>query len=509
MPLPLRTRRAGGEAGPATAERTRIQVARWARHLPVAVLATAYAVHFSLLTVNVYNGYGEPAYDMGLFDQGLWLLSRFHVPFVTVMGRDLFGDHTAFILLLAVPLYWIYPHAPTLLVLQSCLLAAASFPLYLLGLRLLRSTVLATALAAAYLLNPALQHGNLEQFHPEAFMTLGIAVAVYAAVTGKRRLLVGAAIAVLLSKQDAALLVIPLGGWVAWRRDRRLGLWLAGGAAAWMAVCFEAIIPAFLGTRSFNMTRIPFGGGLGFVRATFTRTGQVWRYVTGGGRPWYLWQMASAVGWGWIFSPEVAAIGVLTFLENELADFTYMHQILYHYSMPLVPVLVAGTIWAVSRLRTPARRRALTGVVLCSAIVCSWLWGLAPWSRTTYPHWSPTSPQVEALNRVIKVVPPGAVVSAYYAYVTHLDHRRRIYMWPTPFSALYWGTYTHEGQRLPFAGQVQYLVLPQPLTGSDATVFAGIRRQYRVVARGYDVAVYRKVARPVSRRAGAGRAAAP
>ena len=70
---------------------------------------------------------------MGIFDQGVWLLSRFHAPFVTVMGRNLFGDHTSFILLLAVPLYWIWPHAQTLLVLQTCLLAAAAIPIYLLA----------------------------------------------------------------------------------------------------------------------------------------------------------------------------------------------------------------------------------------------------------------------------------------------------------------------------------------------------------------------------------------
>ena len=48
------------------------------------------------------------AYDFGLYDQGIWLLSRFHNPFVTLMGRNLFGDHTSFILIFLVPLYWIF-----------------------------------------------------------------------------------------------------------------------------------------------------------------------------------------------------------------------------------------------------------------------------------------------------------------------------------------------------------------------------------------------------------------
>jgi uncharacterized membrane protein len=94
--------RSVGEAG----RRAWPHLRRLPPHLPVLVLIVAYAVRFSLLSVQVQDGYGTPGYDMGIFDQGVWLLSRFHAPFVTVMGRDLFGDHTSFILLLAVPLYW-------------------------------------------------------------------------------------------------------------------------------------------------------------------------------------------------------------------------------------------------------------------------------------------------------------------------------------------------------------------------------------------------------------------
>jgi uncharacterized membrane protein len=467
-------------------------VARVAPHLPVAALIVAYAVRFSLLSVNVYDGYGSPPYDMALFDQGIWLLSRFHAPFVTVMGRNLFGDHTCFILLLVVPLYWVYPHAQALLVLQACTLAAVAIPIYLLARRRLGSTVLATALAAVYLLNPALQNANLEQFHPEAFLALALALAIFAAVEWRPRLLAGAVIAALLCKQDTALLVLPLGLWVAWRRDRRWGLVIAAGAAAWMAVAFEVVINALLGTTSFNSVRIPFGGPAGFLRTIFTKPGEIWSYVRANGRPFYLWQMGSSVGWGFLISPEIAAVATLTFLENELADFVYMHQIRYHYSIPLVPVLVAGTVIAVSRLATARRRQVVTGAVTACALVSCVIWGLAPFSLHSYPHWSPSNPEVATINTALEALPANAVVSAYYPYVAHIDHRTRVYMWPTPFSAQYWGLYHQEGQRLSFADQIQYLVLPTDLIGHDAATFAAISAEYRVVKKVGDVAVYRK-----------------
>ena len=47
-----------------------------------------------------FNTYG---FDTGIFDQGLWLMSRFDSPFITINGRHLFGDHTSFLLVALVP----------------------------------------------------------------------------------------------------------------------------------------------------------------------------------------------------------------------------------------------------------------------------------------------------------------------------------------------------------------------------------------------------------------------
>ena len=61
----------------------------------------------------------QTAFDAGIFDQGVWLLSRFKSPFVTIMGLNLFGDHASYILLGFVPLYWIHPSIDWLLAGQT------------------------------------------------------------------------------------------------------------------------------------------------------------------------------------------------------------------------------------------------------------------------------------------------------------------------------------------------------------------------------------------------------
>ncbi len=89
-----------------------------------------------------------------------------------------------------------------------------------------------TLLVAAYLLNPALQNGNLEQVHVECFTVFFLSLAIYAAVESKGGLLAVAATGLLLCKEDTALLVIPLAVWVFWRRNRKWGVRLFVGAVA-------------------------------------------------------------------------------------------------------------------------------------------------------------------------------------------------------------------------------------------------------------------------------------
>ena len=200
------------------------------KHWAVIALIAAYVGWFSYLSWKLYYGYGYPPFDLAIFDQGMWLLTHFHIPFVTVMGRNLFGDHTSFILLLFAPFYRLFPEPQGLLMLQTLAIAGAAIPIYVLAQKFTRNTYIATALAATFLLNPALEQGNMQQFHPEALQVLIIAVAIYAAIESRGALLFVMVVLSLMVKEDAALLIIPLGLWVLWRRDRKWGLWIIAGA---------------------------------------------------------------------------------------------------------------------------------------------------------------------------------------------------------------------------------------------------------------------------------------
>ncbi len=472
---------AGPDPGPDSRPRA-IQFRALRPHLPVVGLMLAYTVYFSRLSIDIYRGYGSPGYDLGIFDQGLWLLSRFKAPFVTIMGRNLFGDHTSLILLLLVPVFWAYPHATALLVIQSALLALGALPVYLLARHRLHDNVWATILAGAFLLHPALQWGNLEQFHPECFLVPLVGFAIYAAVTWKPWLLIVAAVLCLLVKEDVVLFIVPLGIWVAYRRNRTFGVAMILGGVAAVLLLTEVLIASIMGTPSIYTNRIPFGGVGGFLSTMVRKPGVIFDYLRSERRPFYIWQMMFPSGLLFIRAPEVAAVGLLVLASNVLSSFPYQHQLNYHYSLATVSVLAMGTVYAIGALRKSRQRAIAVGAVAVCSLYACFLWGAFPAiSVNKVPHWSASKPEVHDINAVLAALPPNAVVSAHYSFVAHLDHRVRAYQWPTPFRATYWGVWTQEGQRLAFADQVQYLFLPVQLSPDDQRVFEQIQPDFHVV----------------------------
>jgi uncharacterized membrane protein len=452
------------------------------RNAVAILLVVAYVVYFIHLNLQSYYTYGEPPFDLAIFDQGLWLTTHFHVPFVTIMGRNLFGDHTSFILLLFAPFYRLFPEPQGLLVLQTLLLAGPAVPIYILARKYIKSTVIATTLVAIYLLSPLIQQGNLDQFHPESFQVLIISLAIYAAIESKNGLLIVMVVLALMVKEDAAVLVVPLGLWVAARRDRRLGFFIIAGAIAWAMLANWLIIPTILGHSSFYGTYLPFGGVSGIISTLFHHPGQLFSYLGSQGRPFYLWQLAATVGFVFLFSPEIASIGLLLVAENEISSFGYMHQILYQYTMTLAPILVLGALFAIAQQSALWRRNLLTVVALTGAIWTCTIWGFAPFSDNQVVTYTVAPTSIQGLNYLEKELPPNAVVSAWYPLVSHIDDRAQIYVWPTPFYAENWGAGTDTGARLSVASQVQYLLLPIPLdSGTDPSVLKSISHDFRLV----------------------------
>lgn len=452
-----------------------------------------YATYFTALTVRIHHALGTSSYDFGLYDQGIWLLSRGHTPFVTLMGRNLFGDHSSFILLFLVPLYWLFSSTATLLVVQSIVIALGGIPIYLYASRRLASEAMGAAMVAVYLLHPALSWTNLENYHPDSFLPLLIGFALYAALERKWRLFAVAVIFAMLVKEDVALMMLPIGVWVAIHRDIKRGLVVALGSVVTMCILMFVVMKHFTGVTFRNSWRIPFGGIGGLLRTTVRRPWKLVSYLASDGRPFYVWQMLAPVGFVFIVAPEIVLTATLALGVNVLSTFWYQYHIEYHYSIIAVPAIVIGTAFAISKVPKQAQAM-LVALVLASSVITAYLWAPLPGGRTEITQWHTDHPSVAAAHELFALIPPTAVISAYHPLTAQLARRKEIYAFPNPFvRSLYGPDVFAAGDRLPQADSVEYVMLPTTLLGESGLVWEAERVRFTEVKSNAWWVLYRRV----------------
>ena len=440
-----------------------------------------YALYFSVRTVGVHNGLGTSAYDFGLYDQGIWLMSRGHSPFVTLMGRNLFGDHSSFILVLLIPLYWVFSSTALLFVVQSIVVAIGALPVYWFSRQRLRSEPLAAAMAGVYLLHPSISWTNLENFHPDAALGTLVAFAIWAAYAGKWRWYWVAVVLALSVKEDVAFVLAPLGLWVALKADKKRGLITSLASLFTMALMFLVVMRSFTGVAFRNSWRIPFGGIGGLLKTALTQPTKLISYLWSEDRPTYVWQMLAPVGFVFLYEPSLALVGFVMLASNVVSTFWYQHQIQYHYSIIIVPCIVMGTVWALGKFSRPARKW-VSACIIATSLVCGYLWSPMPLARTTTTSWNSQMPPVVAARESISQVPEDAVVAAYHSLTAQMARRVTIYSFPNPFVRnLYGPDVFAGGDRLPGADDVEYVILPVNLDDEAQKIWDVEKDQFRVV----------------------------
>lgn len=144
----------------------------------------AYITLFSTIMVFKHNVFLTSGFDLGIFNQAFWttLFERRLFYYTGDLSFNpsgsFFGVHFSPILFLLIPFYAVYPSIETLLVLQSIALALGAIPLYWMACEKLGKD-LALYISSLYLIYPALNYVNLNDFHLQAFLPTFFLFAVY------------------------------------------------------------------------------------------------------------------------------------------------------------------------------------------------------------------------------------------------------------------------------------------------------------------------------------------
>jgi uncharacterized membrane protein len=469
---------------------------------PQAVLVLmilAYVVVFGRLTWMQQSNYGTFGFDMGIFDQGIWLLSRFQNPFVTVRGLSLWANHVNPNVLLLVPIYWLGggPHA--LYLVQTIALALGAWPVWLLARDKLEEPWSALVVAGAYLLFPSLQWTNWWHFHPEA---LAVTPMLFAWWFAKNRRWWRYALCVALvvaCKEDAALVIVALGLLVAFRFNREVGLFTASIALFWLVIAVEFVIPG--GGRPLAQDPI-FSDRFGTLGNTLPsimynairHPSRVLVLALQPNRLDYYRMMFVPVA-GLCFLSPAMLIALPALVVNVTSIYGSAYSIRFHYQALIIAAIFIAVTETCGRFAgNPPVRRAAMGLLAATSLAANVAWSPSPIGvKYRSGIWALHKADKVAFDRAVELVPPKAGVSASYTIISHLTHRKHAYEWPNPFRAGNWGIRdlnTHPPTN------VDYLVLDTGINAETQPLFDGLVASgggFVVVYRGGPVVVAKRV----------------
>ncbi|NJN65830.1 MAG: DUF2079 domain-containing protein [Chloroflexaceae bacterium] len=436
-----------GESEP---ERSRGMLSERGGLVLAAVLAGASVVLVAAISVARHLNFQTAFYDLGVFEEAIYCVSFGDWPRLREHMAQ-FCMHVSPILLLTVPFYLLAGQEPwVLLVIQAIAMAGGSVLVYLLGRHETGHTAFGLAVAAAYVLLPPFHWVCQLDFHEVAFVPPLVIGSIYALRT---RRLTGywiGMVLLLLVKEELALTVVAVGGYVLlWTRYRVTGLVTIAAGMLWFLVAMKVIIPNMYLYHSAGNPYLAghyseLGGSLeAIVHTLVAHPQRVFEVVAIQKKFENLVYLFLPVGWLVLAAgPVVVGAGpafAMLFLANPESAVSQLTG--FQYGATLLPWIMIGVIFGVARvlpvLSPSYRHRWLTAVaafILGCALVSSYLFAPLPWGRQR--DWTMLQVNYErlhAFNQVIAAVPPhsyllisphiGAHVSGQYEVTMSFGER--------------------------------------------------------------------------------------
>jgi uncharacterized membrane protein len=435
----------------------------------VAVLTLTWVVLFGGLAVWNHRNFGTWSYDMGIYDQGFWLVSRGGPAFMTVRGLDFWGHHLNLIAFAFVPFYWLGAGPGFLYAVQAIFLGLGAVPTYLIARDRFERPWIGLLFAFVYLMYAPIQWISWAMFHPEALVITPMLFAWWFATRQRWGWFFGAVLLALSMREDTALAVVMMGLVLlvylrerpGYDRARRMALATVALGLAWYAVAVAVVLP------HFNQGRVPFyveffygNYGKSLPEVVFAILRHPDRVVNDAIEPdrlRFYRDLALPLGGLPLGGPLTLTMALPQMLASVIGASPYARMIRYQYTAVMIAPIVISAIegaWWLWRFR--AMRIVLPGWMLLCAYVTNVAWSPSPLGNA-YSVWARPSPRHEAMREALRHVPATAAVSATYSLLPHLSHRRRIYDWPNPFVPNVWA---HRNcDNLPDPATIEYLVV--------------------------------------------------
>ena len=445
----------------------------------VALFVLAFSIFFILFTTGQHDAFLTHGEDLGIMDQVVW--SVWHGQFfhqsicnpvsdtncygnLNLAGISRFAIHFDPMLILISVFYFVAPNPKTLQVIQALVVASGAFPAFWLARLRLRSELASIAIAALYLLYPALQWATIFDFHAVTLTASLLLFTLYFMYTRRTILLFVFAILAMSCKEEIPIVIALYALWsMVFQRRWRSGVALIAIAAVWTGVGLYIVHISSPTGHSLLASRYTYlgNGPLQIAKNVLLHPISILKaHVFEHDHFLYLRTLFAPTAYLALLAPWVWVLALPTLALNLFSSDASQYSGLYQYDAEMIPVLIFSTIealvlivWLVqkivaqlrvqleqrnNRIAFPARRAdwiAHSGVLL--VLLCLILFAVyhADYERGTAPFsqqfkWPVQQAHDTMAQPIIDMIPPTASVSAQSNLIPHISHRSHIYQFP-------------------------------------------------------------------------------
>ncbi len=364
------------------------------------------------------------AFDIGIYDQVVYLMSQGQPPISSILGFHHMGNHAAWAVYPLALLYKIYPSVYWLLAVQAVSLALGALPTFHLARQAGLKENQAIAMAAVYLLYPLIFNVNLYEFHPEVMAIPVFLGSIWAARQGKRGWFCLGIIFILGCKAVLSLTITAMGVWLLLFEKRRFyGLFALIAGLSWFLITTQVIIPYFSNEEAAAVARYTYLGDsvVEIARNLVLKPGLILGKVFSLQTLEYLALLTAPVIWGLApqnLTPLVSAIPALTI--NTLSELHVQRDLTQQYSLPVLPFLLLAVISTLAAGKGWLRSRK---IIILWAVVA--FFALAKYGNFWSIYLGEIDTWQATREAIAQVQTEGAVLTSH-SITPHLTHRSKI-----------------------------------------------------------------------------------
>ena len=423
---------------------TKLSLKIWTIHWPIILILCLFTLLYGFLVTYRHLTFQTHAFDLGLYDQVIWLYSRLQIPYSTIREMVIVSDHFHPILLLFVPFYWLGGSSLLLLWLQVLLVVTSVIPVYLLSSKKLNSKLVALLLSISYLLFFGVQSALEFDFHVATVSIFFLSWLLYFYQTNSGKWFWLFVFLTLICKEDMSLIVLMLGLYDlitkrVWGRAITLVLLGLG-----VFLLFQFVISPLYNPNPETYINLSIPGSSFIDQGKYLVTHPVEAVQVlsaNSTKQETLFYLFASFLFLPLLSPLALFLVTPVILSRFLSIYPFRWGLGYHYNVNIVPILVFGVLevmvyWStLKRIRLSAAYKQRVLVAVCLLMITVQI--LATFEKKTFLSWfiqdrvSMSQIQLSwSTKSLIDQIPDGAVVSASSAFVPHLAHRKQIYYYP-------------------------------------------------------------------------------